>query len=115
MSELPKWLQDVNEWVEHRLTHDEPLERDGEMWVEHGSDMLAKIRQLYAELAAVKEQLSETRAALLDCMSYVDCDNLTMQTKYMFWREAYDGKRFNPANCVLEGYSTRQAAEEAGK
>lgn len=47
-------------------------------------------------------RVRELEKALRDCMSYVDCDNLTMQTKHRNWQAVLDGKRFNPANCVVE-------------
>ena len=46
-------------------------------------------RQWVTELA---QENANLRAALEDCMQYVDCDNSTMQTKYRAWKAVLDGK-----------------------
>jgi len=45
--------------------------------------------------------IDQLHAALHDAIRYIDCDNLTMQTKMRHWRAVLDGKPFNPANCEV--------------
>jgi hypothetical protein len=47
-------------------------------------------------------RIIELERALRDCMSYVDCDNLTMQTKHRNWAAVLNGRKFNPANCETQ-------------
>lgn len=54
------------------------------------------------KLAEAKARILELEAALRDCMSYVDVDNLTMQTKERNWRAVLDGGKWNPANVEIE-------------
>ena len=46
ISRLPEWLQNVDDYVTYRLTHDAPRHRDADEWIQHGADMLTKIQQL---------------------------------------------------------------------
>ena len=55
---LPDWLNDIDEYVVHRLTNDAPLRRDAEMWIEHGADMLTKIKQQIDENAELRRQVA---------------------------------------------------------
>lgn len=52
--------------------------------------------------AARDAEVESLRQALADCMTYVDCDNLTQQTKHRNWQAALDGKPFNFANVEVE-------------
>lgn len=56
-------------------------------------------RCAYRKLQAENKQLKK---ALKDCISYVDIDNLTMQTKARNWIAVLDGKPWNPANIDIE-------------
>ena len=47
------------------------------------------------------EEIVRLREALRDCMSYVDVDNLTMQTKERNWQAVLQGKPWNSANVEI--------------
>ena len=46
-------------------------------------------------------QIARLRAALADCMQYVDVETLTVQTKDRHWRTVLEGGPWNPANCEV--------------
>ena len=65
----------------------------------------------YALMGAAAEGKDRDRAdqraadlenALEDCMSYVDVDNLTMQTKYRKWQQCLKGGSWEPQNVEVE-------------
>ena len=49
-------------------------------------------------IVELEVEIERLRAALADCMQYVDCDNLTQQIKHRNWQAVLDGKPWNPAN-----------------
>jgi hypothetical protein len=61
----------------------------------------AEIR-LQKEIDKLKSKIKSLRAALSDCMSYTDIDNLTMQTKHRRWQAVLDGAAWNPSNLDVE-------------
>lgn len=61
-----------------------------------------KANDLVYELAITLAENTQLRAALKDCMGYVDVDNLTMQTKNRNWQVVLDGKNWNPSNIDIE-------------
>lgn len=61
---LPEWLRDVDDYVDHRILNEEEDGRDGEMWREHGGDMLKKIEQLLNALAEKDREIAELKTAV---------------------------------------------------
>lgn len=65
---LPDWLRDVSDYVEHRIFNQEEDGKDGEMWREHGCDMLTKIGQLMNENERLRKELKDLeRDARAEC------------------------------------------------
>lgn len=50
----------------------------------------------------LEAEIERLKKALRDCMSYVDVDNLTMQTKRRNWQAVLDGKPWNSSNVDVE-------------
>lgn len=48
------------------------------------------------------QEIKCLRAALADCMMYVDCDNLTQQTKHRNWQAVLDGKPWDRSNVKVQ-------------
>lgn len=63
---------------------------------------LNKIMSLNQQINQLRAANAKLRKALGDCMSYVDVDNLTMQTKHHNWQAVLDGKPWNPSNVDIE-------------
>ena len=58
---------------------------------------------------ALKAENERLREALRDCMSYVDCDNLTMQTKHHNWEAVARGGEWVISNCRLAIMPNKEA------
>ena len=61
-----------------------------------------ELTRLHGEVAKLKLERDGLRSALLDCMNYVDEDNLTMQTKHRNWRAVVAGGKWTSANCEVD-------------
>lgn len=57
----------------------------------------------WERMKAEAELASNLHAALRDAMTYIDADNLTMQTKHRRWQEVLSGRPFRQGNVVLGG------------
>ena len=49
----------------------------------------------------LEEDNANLRMALRDCIRYVDCDNLTMQTKRHNWTKVANGGKWNRGNVEI--------------
>ena len=65
ISRLPEWLQNVDDYVTYRLTHDVPRHRDADEWIQHGADMLTKIQQLLDVQEGLLTACKASRVCLL--------------------------------------------------
>lgn len=54
---LPEWLRECEDFCDSCLTKPTPRGKAADMWIEHGSDMVLKIRQLMAENDTLREHL----------------------------------------------------------
>lgn len=75
MGKLPDWLQEVEDFCCYCIEHSTPRSKAADMWVEHGGDMLTKIKQLLAEVERLRADnhkwAFDMRQALKPC---VRCD-----------------------------------------
>jgi len=70
---------------------------------EHGVTVCRPcLKELQAENERLRLELHDTRCALDDCMSYVDIDNLTMQTKYKSWSDVLNGEPYRRGNVEVK-------------
>jgi len=60
-----------------------------------------EIKRLRKEVDRLTKQLTQLQAALADCMSYVEVDNLIMQTKYARWK-ALTGAPWRSGNVEVD-------------
>ena len=72
------------------------LPRDVRTWV---------VAKMADDADAIDERnavIKHLRAALSDCIMYVDCDNLTMQHKHLCWGNVLMGGEWQPGNVEVE-------------
>lgn len=79
-----------------RTLHEREKRKD-----QRAREELARIRRP-DELTRLNAENAGLRLALADCMTYVECDNLTTQTKHRNWQAVLDGKGWNAANCEVD-------------
>ena len=70
---------------------------------------LGNMNDANAECYHQQAEIERLRVVLVDCMDYVDCDNLTMQTKHRNWERVLRGEPWKTGNVKVE------AADAAGE
>lgn len=63
---LPEWIQNLQDECDEHLTEG-PWDRDraADLWVENGSDLILKVRQLLSGLAAMRGEVERLRTAVV--------------------------------------------------
>jgi hypothetical protein len=104
VDDIRKHLQTLPPHVAERRTADlltqslnelERLRAENKLLFDDGQD-----RELYVD--KLEDEIERLRAALRDCMSYIDVDNLTMQTKHRNWQRVLDGGEWKSGNVEIE-------------
>jgi hypothetical protein len=54
---LPDWLQECDDFCASCITSSTPRAKAADMWIEHASDMVLKIRQLMVDNATLRQHL----------------------------------------------------------
>ena len=76
---LPEWLQGCERFVDECVLKTTPRGVAADMWIEHGADMITKIRQLLAERNQLAQRVDELEREIEQLQNRIAVDESSVK------------------------------------